>query len=81
MSGFEGRDPLEDYRIVNKELKDYSKEVYNKPQIIAANKMDLEAARQNLARFRKIIKGKVYPISALKKEGLEELIEAVAKRL
>ena len=81
MSGFEGRDPLEDYRIVNKEIKDYSKEVYNKPQIIAANKMDLGAARQNLARFRKIIKGKVYPISALNKEGLEELIEAVAKRL
>jgi predicted GTPase len=34
-----------------------------------------------LARFKKVIKKKAYPISALKKEGLEELIEAVAQRL
>lgn len=81
MSGFEARDPLEDYKKINKELKNYSPEVYKKPQIIAANKMDLETAGHNLARFRKSVKKKVYPISALKKQGLEELIEAVAKRL
>jgi len=81
MSGFEGRDPIEDYKTINRELKNYSKEVAKKPQIIAANKMDLEAAGDNLARFKKVIKKKAYPISALKKEGLEELIEAVAQRL
>ncbi len=81
MSGFEGRDPIEDYRTINKELKDYSKEVCKKSQIIAANKMDLGSACQNLQRFKKVIKKRIYPISALRKEGLEELIEAIRKRL
>jgi len=81
ISGFDGRDPIEDYRAINKELKDYSPEVYKKPQIIAVNKMDLETASINLKKFKKVIKKKVYPISALKKEGLEELIEAVGEKL
>lgn len=81
MSGSEGRDPIEDYRIINNELKNYSKEVDKKIQIIVANKMDLEGALSGLARFKKAIKKKVYPISALKKEGVEELIEAVRKEL
>lgn len=81
MSGFEGRDPIEDFKTINKELKNYSKEVARKPRIITANKMDLEGAKQNLIRFKKSIKKKIYPISALKKEGLEELIEAVSKKL
>jgi GTP-binding protein len=81
ISGFEGRDPVEDYKIINKELRDYSEEVDKKPQIIALNKMDLEGAESNLVRFKRKIKRKIYPISALKKQGLEELIEAVAKKL
>jgi len=81
MAGFEGRDPLEDYRIINAELKHYSKDVVKKPQIIAANKMDLEGAKENLVRFKKVVKKKVYPISALERQGLEELIAAVAKRV
>ena len=81
MSGFEGRDPVSDYRTINKELKEYSPLVYKKPQIIAANKMDLENAQENLVRFKKTIKKKVYPISALKKSGLEELIDAIREKL
>jgi len=81
ISGSEGRDPVEDYKTINKELKNYSEKVYKKPQIIACNKMDLEGADFNLARFKKAIRKKVYPISALKKQGLEELIEAIAKKL
>ncbi len=81
MSGFEGRNPIEDYKKINQELSNYSKEVHDKPQVIAANKMDLEGAQNNLARFKKVIKKKVYPISALKKEGLEELIKAIGKGL
>lgn len=81
MSAFEGRDPIEDYKTINKELKNYSRDVYAKPQILAANKMDLEGAQENLARFRKAIKKKIYPVSALKKEGLEDLIEAIRKKL
>ena len=81
MAGFECRDPLEDYKTINKELKNYSKGVSGKPQIIAANKMDLEGADKNLARFKRQVKKKAYPVSALKKYGLEELIEVIAKRL
>jgi hypothetical protein len=43
--------------------------------------MDLENAQANLERFKIATKKKVYPISALKAQGLEELIEAVAKKL
>ncbi|MDD4899671.1 MAG: GTPase ObgE [Candidatus Omnitrophica bacterium] len=81
ISGSEGRDPIEDYRKINQELKNYSKEVAAKPQIIAANKIDLEGADEQLARWRKVMKKKIYPISALKKEGLEELIDAIRKKL
>ena len=81
MSGFEGRDPVEDYNTINRELENYGKEVYGKVQVIAANKMDLGGADTNLKRFKKTIKKKIYPISALKKQGLEELIEAVSQSL
>ncbi|MDD4938579.1 MAG: GTPase ObgE [Candidatus Omnitrophica bacterium] len=81
MSGSEGRDPLEDYKTINKELKDYGSAVYKKTQVIAANKMDLDGAQANLERFKRAVKKTVYPISALKKEGLEELIEAIGKKL
>jgi GTP-binding protein len=81
MAGCDGRDPIEDYKAINKELKNYSLDVYKKPQILVANKMDLEPTRDNLARFKKAVKKKIYPISALKKEGLEELIEAIRKKL
>jgi GTP-binding protein len=81
ISGFEGRDPLEDYKVINCELKNYSKEVYKKKRILVANKMDLSGSKANLKKFKRVVKKKIYPISALKKEGLEELIEAVIERL
>jgi GTP-binding protein len=81
ISGYEGRNPVDDYRVISKELKNYSREVCAKPQILVANKMDLEGAKQNLARFKKVIKEKIYPISALKKQGLEELVDAIRERL
>lgn len=81
MSGFEGRDPVEDYRVINRELKRYSAAVSGKPQVICANKMDLDGAWENLKRFRKAVRKKVYPVSALKKEGLEKLVEAIRKKI
>ena len=59
MSGAEGRDPVSDYRAVNKEIKNYSKEVFRKPQVIVANKMDLDGAKDNLTRFRKTVRKKM----------------------
>ncbi|MFA4843043.1 MAG: GTPase ObgE [Candidatus Omnitrophota bacterium] len=81
MSGFECRSPIEDYKVINKELTDYGKEVAKKPQVIAGNKMDLEQSVENLREFKKKLKRKVFPISALKGQGLEALIEAIAEKL
>lgn len=81
MSGFEGRDPVDDYQTINQELKKYSKEVAKKRQIIVANKMDIEGAEKNLKRFKKKVKKQVYAISALNREGLDELVEAIGKKL
>lgn len=81
MAGCDGRDPVEDYKIIEDELRNYSKEVYKKPRVLVANKMDLEAASVNLERFKKVIKKRIYPISALQKQGLEDLIEAVRKKI
>ncbi|MCM8770927.1 MAG: GTPase ObgE [Candidatus Omnitrophica bacterium] len=81
MAGQDARDPVYDYKVINQELKLYSREVARKPQLIVANKMDLESAQANLDRFRRITKKKVYPISALQKQGLEELIEAIRRKL
>ncbi|MCM8792248.1 MAG: GTPase ObgE [Candidatus Omnitrophica bacterium] len=81
MSGSEGRNPLEDYYQINKELGLYSKDLLEKPQILVANKMDLENASENLRVFKKRIKKKIYPICALKAEGLGRLIRDVAIKL
>jgi GTP-binding protein len=81
ISGFEGRDPVEDYRAVNKELRSYSPAVARKKQVIALNKMDLGGAKENLKRFKKLVKKEAFPVSALNKQGLEELIDAVAKNI
>jgi GTP-binding protein len=81
MAGFEGRDPLKDYRAINRELKNYSPEIAKKTQIICANKMDLQGAKANLARFKKQVKKKVVAISALEKQGLEELVSEIARKL
>lgn len=81
MASSEGREPLDDYEGINQELGSYSKEILSKPQIIVANKMDLDEALENLKVFKRHVDQEIYPISALKSEGLEELIAAVAKRL
>ena len=81
MAAIDNRDPVRDYQILNKELLLYSKELLSKPHLIVANKMDLSSANKNLVKFKKKVKEKIYPISALKKEGLEKLIEAIRKKL
>lgn len=83
MSGLNGRDPLTDYRQLNKELEFYSKDLAKKPQIIAANKMDVgETAKEALKKFKKALKAKkVMAISAKNSEGLDELLSSTAKIL
>ncbi|ABB13865.1 MULTISPECIES: GTPase ObgE [Carboxydothermus] len=76
MSGFEGRDPVDDFEVLLKELKLYNEQLLTKPLVIAANKMDTANAQENLEKLKQHIAGKyeIYPISALTGEGLKPLI-------
>ncbi|UFJ39042.1 GTPase ObgE [Brevibacillus humidisoli] len=82
MAGSEGRDPYEDYLQINEELKLYNVKLEERPQIIAANKMDLPEAEEHLQHFRERMPDvKVYPISAATKQGVRELMQAAAEIL
>jgi len=81
MAGMDGRDPVEDYEVINKELEAFSKDLAEKKQILVANKMDLEAAAGNLERFRQTVKRRIFAISALEGKGLEALLEEITKNL
>jgi GTPase len=84
ISGIEGRDPVEDFELINSELKNYNEKLAKKPQIIAANKIDLLLNSDFLIKFKKKMEEKgysVFPISALNKKGLNELMNHVAKRI
>lgn len=81
VAAVDGRDPVSDYYNLNAELGLYDKRLLKKIQIVACNKMDLPQAEENLKIFKSKIKAKVYPISALKKEGLDELLDAIGEVL
>src|SRR5690606_16479216 len=83
MSGIEGRDPYDDYVTINDELKQYSDKLIDRPQLIVANKMDLPQAEENLQLFKEKLKEsyRVFPISALTKQGLRELLFEIANTL
>ncbi|MET3290398.1 GTPase ObgE [Brevibacillus fluminis] len=82
MAGTEGRDPYEDYLSINQELKLYNIRLEERPQIIAANKMDLPEAEENLNRFRELVPNvPIYSISAATNQGVKELMYAVAEKL
>ena len=82
MGAFEGRDPLEDYRIIRKEVEAYDDKLARKPELIIANKMDLPDAKENLRRFKE-----AYPelpiveVTAMNAEGTEEMIIKLADML
>ena len=81
MSALEGREPYEDYVTINKELENFDKKLMDKPQIIVANKMDLESSKENLKEFKKKVKQDIYEISAINSEGLDELLIKIADTL
>lgn len=83
MGGFSQRDPVEDYTKLNRELGLYSRALIEKPQIIAANKMDLgKSAQDSLKRVRAVVKRKkIIPISAKNGEGLKEVLAETVKQL
>jgi len=73
MGGTEGRDPVEDYKVLRNELKLYSEALLQRDTLVIANKMDTPEAAENLKRFRKETRTKPLPVSAETGEGLELL--------
>jgi GTP-binding protein len=80
MAGIEGRDPYQDYLQINQELRKYDEKLMGRPQIIAANKMDMPGADENLRAFKSQLQEAypVYQISALTKNGLRDILFAIA---
>ena len=83
IAGSEGRDPLEDYRIIQQEMENYNPVLKEKPQIIAANKMDLPGAKENLERLRAFLgeETQIFAVSAATGQGLRELMLAAGQKL
>lgn len=82
MSPASGRDPLEDYEIINNEMGTYRFNLLQRPQIVVANKMDEDGAEENLERFRKAHPDlEVFPTTALIAEGLQEVLYRAADLL
>ncbi|MBP3427965.1 MAG: GTPase ObgE [Clostridia bacterium] len=83
IAGSEGRDPVEDFEQICDELVAYG-DLAERPQIVAANKIDLPGAEENLERLRKHLHGtdiEVYPVSAATNQGFDELMGAIVRIL
>ena len=84
MAGVDGRSPLEDFRSLRRELELHNRDLIEKPFLVAGNKMDLPAGRTNLETFKTSVgfgPERIFPVSALKEEGLEELKAALFRLL
>ncbi len=79
--GESGRDPIEDYKVINNELKSYGFGLDKRPCILVGSKMDEEGAEEKLKAFKKKVKQEIIPISALTDEGIEEVLYKVADLL
>lgn len=77
MSGMEGRNPYEDYLTIRKELENYSPKLLTKPEIIIANKMDIDTSINNLKEFKKKVNSPIYEISAIQNKGLDKVISVL----
>lgn len=79
--GESGRDPYNDYKIINNELKTYGFGLEKRPVILVASKMDEDGAEERLKEFKKHVKKPIIPISALTEQGIEEVIYQAADLL
>ena len=83
VSSIEGRDPSEDFEVINAELAKFNEELAERPQIVAANKADM-ATEEQIEAFRSYIEGKGLPffcISAATTQGTAELMDKVSEVL
>ena len=81
MAGSEGRDPYEDFLLINKELEAFNEKLMKKPMIIVANKMDLPGAKENLEKFKEKVDLKVFEVSAATNTGLQVVVDYLATML
>lgn len=83
MGAVEGRDPYQDFLTINKELKEYNLRLTERPMMIAANKMDMPGAEENLEKFKEQLQEDIpiFPISAVTQSGIRELLFAIADTL
>ncbi|MFB5763416.1 GTPase ObgE [Paenibacillus medicaginis] len=86
MAGSEGRDPFDDWLKINDELKLYNAGLAERPQIVAANKMDMPEAEEHLEKFKEQVAAvrpdlEIMPISSLTRQGVKELLYRAADLL
>ncbi|MDQ2087301.1 GTPase ObgE [Herbivorax sp. ANBcel31] len=85
ISGSEGRDPVEDFQIINDELKKYNQVLFERPQIVAVNKIDItENLEEKLKKFKEAVEPKGYQVmsvSAATSKGLKELMYHAENKL
>lgn len=83
IAGSEERNPLEDFRVIQEELRQYSETLADRPMIVVANKMDIPGAEENLKQLREELGEayEIFPVSAATGEGLKELIYHIAQVL
>jgi GTP-binding protein len=81
MSGIEGRDPYDDYVIINQELENFNKSIMKKPQIVIANKMDMPDSKENLKQFKEKVNVDIFEVSAINGMGLDKVLIKLADML
>ena len=82
MGSIEGRNPIDDYKVIRKEIEKYNDLLKNKKEIIVANKMDLENAGDNLKEFKKEFpNATIIEISCMNNSGIDNLIKVLAYTL
>ena len=83
MSATDGRDPYEDYKIINQELGEYNMRLLERPQIVVANKMDIPAAQENLEEFKAKLEADgeevdIVEISAFTRTNVDNLLYKIS---
>lgn len=82
MAATEGRNPIEDYQVIRDELASYGRHLETRPELLAANKMDVFGAEENLHKFKAAYPElRVFPISGVTHQGVSDLLLAVADEL
>ena len=84
VAAVDGREPLKDFETINDELKQYNPKLAERPQVVAANKIDLPEGNENLQEFTNTLEKegyKVFPISAATGSGMRDLMLYVAEML